>query len=1187
MRILTIVAWLWGVLALLPHELTAQATENFRFSHLTVEEGLSDGMVYDALMDSRGFMWIATNSGLDRYDGYTFKHYRYNKEDSTSISARTVMSLMEDPQGYIWIGTIGGCLNRFDPETETFRSYDYIIRDTYSEGKDVTSLIQDETGLIWMGTFGCGFQSFDPQTGKFKRYDLLTDYNNSSEAFYRNTVHYLLEDLEDTNRLWIAANLGLYVFNKTTEELKRVPFYLNGKMDTLSTANRLYMDQPGELWVGSWGMGLGRLNIETGDWNFYIPDLEALENRNYFVNVVKDIERKSTNELWVCTDNQGLQIFDIQQKAFRQVVHDPTEPTSILTDKVNGIYTDRQNRNWIFNTNSGISILDPVNQSFQLTKFDPSTFCGEQEAEVIDFSVDPRNGDLYLTSVGCEYLFVFNREKELLYRAPLNPHLAASEDRFTPLVATDGKVWVAGGMVNAESSSLFWLDKKARQLVTFDHPLLEQVPIHNYKLTDILQDEKGNIWLATISGGLIRLNLEKNEVEQFIKSDQHPDYIDTRNHLSEIKIGKDGLIWIATLEEGVFSFDPKRKKFRHFPPSTENSEGLVGERVVTLAEDRLGRIWVGYASVGIQVIDPRKQEDWIVQSFTSKNVLPNENVWRIIRDDRGDMWVGTLYGLYRYNYDQNNFVQYTQADGIRDPMLGRKGVAIGEDGEILVGQFNGFYAFAPDKLYRNLVSPPLAFTSFNVLGKDFPIARDPNYVDKIQLLHDQNFFTIGFAALNFTQSEKNRYSFMLEGYDGDWITNNTGRNFANYTKVPPGTYTFRLRGSNNEQVWNNEDIQLEIEVLPPLWKTWWAYLLYGLAIGGILLSIYRFQRKRRLAQREAERLKELNELKTKLYNNITHEFRTPLTVVLGYLNRALRHRRGLQTSELSMMKQNSEQLLGLINQMLDLGKLDAGAMRSDAQWEDPNALLEYLTYSFKTLASEKEIELKFESRIPEYRAYLDKQKILMILSNLLSNAIKFTEKGGTIIVEANLEDRLLPEGGEGTNKEPEQNLLLRVRDTGIGISKRHLPHIFDRFYQVGDGHKETVSEALAKPVSGTGIGLALTKELVELLGGTIGVRSEKGIGTTFDLKIPVHLQKTVILEEKRQQDGKERPILLLVEDNPSLINYVSAGLSNNYQLIIATNGREGLEKAQEAIPDIIVSDIMMPEMDGYELCEKN
>lgn len=1185
MRIMKIF-YIYIILCLITFEVGAQSSKSFRFTHLTIEDGLADNNVSTMHMDETGFLWIGTNRGLSRFDGHSFKNYTHSSSDSTTISGNIIKSIKEDSEGYLWIGTIGGALNRFDPKTEKFRSFKYLVENPYFEGQDVTSIIFDESENIWMGSFSCGFHFFDKTTEKFKRFNINENFETSVDAFNKNTVHCLVQDISNPNLIWIGSSQGLYLFNKKTELLEEIPLIVEGKENTITAILDLHMERPNELWLGTWRIGLGLFNVETREWQYKIPDKSEYQKNNYFSNVVNQIERKSDDELWVCSQDQGLLIYNIEDDGFEKIKNNPSDPYSIMSNQINGMFRDNEERNWIFNLQKGISLLDPINQYFEYYNLHQEEVCLQNDARVFDFSLDVKSGYLFITTVGCERLFVFDQNRNLLNSIILNPGFITSENGYHLLTTSNQTIFLAGGNENHNSPSLLTYDLQNNQLHKFSHPDLKKVPIHSYKLSGIIEDEEGNIWISTYLGGLIKIDKANNSIKQFVNKIPTPNSIDIRTELHAIKLADDGKIWVATLQDGVFSFDPNTEKFKHYSSFDDPQKGLRGNRIITIEEDRHNNIWTGLSATGIQVIDPDK-EDWIVGSYQSSDGLPNEEIWKMKKDFQGNIWLSTQYGLCRFDEQNSAFVQYTHPDGIKDPSLFLKGMYFAPNGELFLGQNNGFLSFFPEKIYENQLPPKVAFTSFKVFDKDHSLDQNINTLEKINLNHNENYFTIEFAALNFSASKKNKYAYKLKGFDEDWKFQGGDLNFANYTKVPPGEYTFYLKAANRENIWNEEQLSIDITVRPPLWKTWWAYLGYILLVLGVIRWIYLFQLKKRLAEQEAIHFKNLNDAKTKLFSNITHELRTPLTVVIGSVKRARRLNRNLTEKELALVKNNGEHLLQLIDQVLDIEKIDAGAMPINHQWNDIVAFLKYITFSHETLADEKSISISFEAFPMECQAYFDKDKLSIILSNLISNAIKFTPEHGSVSIFLNIKD---VSNTQRTNplydiedQESQRLLVLRIEDTGIGIEKKQLPFIFNRFYQVDQTEKRL--ESANSVTKGTGIGLSLVKEFVTLMRGSISVESLKNKGTTFHIELPIPVREE-LAHVNINSRNESLPIVLIVEDNISLVRYISAGLRPHFQVLIENNGKDGLEKAFEIIPDIIISDVVMPIMDGLTLCQE-
>ena len=516
---------------------------------------------------------------------------------------------------------------------------------------------------------------------------------------------------------------------------------------------------------------------------------------------------------------------------------------------------------------------------------------------------------------------------------------------------------------------------------------------------------------------------------------------------------------------------------------------------------------------------------------------------------------------------------------------------------MVFGSNKGFTIFHPDSIKDNTLKPTVYITSISLDNKELPVAGSAEdtfpqksplkqhilFTDKITLTHLQNNLLFGFTALNYETPEKNQYKYKLEGYDKDWISAPASARVAKYTNLSHGHYTFRVIASNNDGVWNEQGDTLEIVILPPWWRTWWAYLFYIALIGGSSFFFYRFQLNRRLEQAEASRLKEMDAVKTKLYTNITHEFRTPLTVILGMAEQVMDNPKEFVQEGLKMIIRNGQNLLNLVNQMLDLSKLESGHLSLHYQQGDVVNFLKYIVESLHSLAESKGLQIHFISDLEQLTMDYDETRLQQVASNLLSNAVKFTPKGGNIYVSLSIQS---------------DTFSFKVKDTGKGITEADLPYIFDRFYQVDD--------TATRHGEGTGIGLSLTRELVKLMNGTISVKSQMNKGTEFEVVLPIHLVAdkkakneqlpilppiidTSIADDTplsiNQEFSTEKPLVLIADDNADVRAYISSCLSADYNLLIAKDGQECEDMAFEHTPDLIISDVMMPFKDGFEVCK--
>ncbi len=698
-------------------------------------------------------------------------------------------------------------------------------------------------------------------------------------------------------------------------------------------------------------------------------------------------------------------------------------------------------------------------------------------------------------------------------------------------------------------------------------------------------------------------------------------------HINALLEDSNGTLWIGS-SNGLYCIDsirtwegephPKLKmiRYRHILGDTSS---ISNNLIWCIYEDPRGDIWIG-TNVGLNRF---KKEDEKFTHFFKPDGLPSDVIYNIVEDDHGNLWLSTPIALCKVDLSGQSihFKKYDASDGLPNNNLARA-LYKRRSGEILVGMTKGLIGFFPDSLKDNPNIPSVAITDLKIHNQSIPLDTIMNHKRHIVLSHSQNFFSLEFAALEFTAPERNQYAYLLEEFETDW--NYSGnRRLANYTNVSPGSYIFRVKASNNDGVWNEKGTALKITILPPWWKTWWAYSIYAALILGTLyglrryeLSRQRFKHRMEMEHIEAENLKEIDNMKSRFFANISHEFRTPLTLIFGPAKDISEKSKDKDIKQSAkIIKRNADKLNGLVNQLLDLSKLEAGKMALETSEHNIIPLLKGLVLSFSSLAERKKITLKFNTKEDKLDIYIDIEKLEKIITNLLSNAFKFTPEGGEVVVSvskptpATAGKPKSPPGRGIKGVGPMSKVIeISIQDTGIGIPKERLDKIFDRFYQVDGSH--------TRESEGTGIGLALTKELVELHKGTIKVESKEGEGTTFTVLLPLgreHLKADEIVEKEIEKEitqvideteivpenegreektdlesllDTEKPLLLIVEDNSDVRNYIISHLNEEYRIKEAANGEDGLNKSIEQIPDLIVSDVMMPKMDGFELCEK-
>ncbi len=1168
----------------------AQQNNNY-YPNFTSVPGLPTKMANSVFKDSKGFMWFGAENGLYRWDGYEYKAFHYDPNDSTSISGNMISRiLMEDDEGNIWIGTQASGLNIYNPNTENFnrfiRNPEYRYDFDYNQ---VHIALSDKDGDIWLAsqTSG-GIMNFDKSTGIYTSYWPKKD----TPISWANRISSIYEDR--TGKLWIGTFKGLYLFDKQTKTFSKPGLILkvpDALMNT--TINHIFEDHDGIIWIGS-EVGLFKLNITqkiVDHFRYDENDLQSLCS-DYIIKLY-DNPIDEGKSLGIIT-NIGLNKLDKSSGIITRFKNDPSDPRSRAFNATFDLLLDDNGMLWAATAFGAIryNLIPNLFSEYQIGPFkqDPYLY------EATTFLEDSK-GDFW---IGTNYsgLLKYDKKMNLISKYnydPNNPDGISYYMIFSLFTDSDNVLWI--GTANS-------LDVFDQQNDRFLHcSLPSEINFSYIRPNYIHEDRSGMLWIGASSG----IYYQKKQEILDTSFQQVPHFVGSMIEIRSIAEDSLGNIWFGSNGSGLFLLTPENRKtmelinFLHDP----NDITSISDNVIwTVYIDDNDALWSG-TSNGLNRYDLDNKKFY---HFNHENGLDAKFIYFIEGDKRGNLWLSTEKGIMRFNYlnDSTGSSKLLEtADGVPFEDNYHFKIYKGKDGKIYIGgrwvSGNGFYSFHPDSLKDNDHIPEIVLTEFLVNYKPFNTDSSITEIKHLNLKHNENFFSVKFAALDFVNPSKNEYAYMLKGFDKNWIYSNN-RRLANYTNVPAGDYIFRAKGSNNDGLWNEEGVSLKITISPPPWKTWWAYLFYGIFIATILYFIFRYYFKRQqllhilaLEQVQTEKLEELDRTKSRFFANISHEFRTPLTLILGPMEKLRTQISDGAKKDLDMMLRNARRLQNLINQLLSLSKLESGKIKLQAGEVNIVSLVKRYSQSFESLAKQKKIEFIFNSSETNIPLFVDRDKIEKILYNLLSNAFKFTGEEGRIVVS------VTPlEGGRGVN--------ISISDTGRGLPPDQLERIFDRFYQADNNY--------AKDQEGTGIGLALTKELVELHYGKITAESQMDVGTTFTVFLPMgkeHLKPNDLVESVKQvksvnwenqqeqfaesyiqetitddniENEDSKPLLLIVEDNDDLRSYVRSYLTDNYLITEAIDGEMGLEKAIERIPDLVISDVMMPKMDGIELTER-
>ena len=804
----------------------------FNFNRLTIEHGLADNWVHEAFMDSRGYMWFATQDGLSRFDGQYFHNYRFLYQDSSIQNGNIVTDIVEDDLGHLWLAILGGGLCRFDMEEERFFNYLHDPNDPKSIPSNTALRLHYDASQdhIWIGTYNDGLIRFDLEDKSFRTYDLNPNSSNDQESFVNNSVLDIVQDIGDTSLLWLATASGVHRFNKSSFSGRAIP--IDPKVKGEWGIGRMLMVKPNELWYCSEKKGLSLLQTQSEKWAFFpIPrdHTDQVQPSDIFV----DIKPKSEDEFWIGSRLRGLAVFNRNKKSFEFVQHDKLDNKTLLSNEVYRLYLDPYQRLWVINFTKGISIMDPADQMLKFVNLPPELCFTDEHNYINGVAWDEPNQTLYVNSFGCNGIYAFDRDlkkKEVIVIRELE-----GEPHYFNQIFMDSsdKLWVLADESYCESS-IYHLPRGESYLQAFHGVTKAGISISKHKITAIAEDQQGNIWLGSFQQGLFKWNPNETFLQHFFNSPSHPKYIDKKAQISDLNIDQKANVWISTLNQGLYLFDRSKDVFIHFGPD------LIDTRLNTLAEAPDGKIWVGSNAGGIQILEGTSKKV-LPQRLGIADGLPNEKIVEIVRGPAGNMWISTLKGLSKYDWKRQEFINFGKQEGLQDLFLMNKTLGLLSDGRMAVGQQDGFLIFDPDHSLAKRSSIPVVFRSIKIYEEELVFEKNLNYLESVQLHYQQNFFTIEFSALNFSQSQKSRYAYKLEGLDKDWIYPANGRDFASYTNVRPGNYTFKVKAAGLDGDWNTEMARLLIEISPPWWKTWWFYGLIYLGVIVLLYLLYYFR----------------------------------------------------------------------------------------------------------------------------------------------------------------------------------------------------------------------------------------------------------------------------------------------------------------------------------------------------------
>ncbi len=1140
------------------------AFSQYTLNHLSVNDGLTHSDVVAVVQDTSGVIWLGTNNGLNRYDGYAFKAFKHDFEDSLSLPNNRMKDLFCDSRNRIWIATEKNFISYHEPETGRF----YHVSLGNGKNERIGQVVEDSEGNIWCLTNRGGLNKIT-----------WSDDGYHISGFLVPLELNVLEILAFDGKIWIGTMAhGLWQLEISTGKISRV--------------------QTG-LFRSAYSMGIleDALMVATDRGLFSLSDSrEWKELFSWKDRPISDIVTDYHKNIWIGVYDGGVMQLQRQQDGKYALGYTYTASNQLSTGRVNDLMIDSFDVLWIGTSGGGAHFIDLRAKPFRVinsaNKAIPDNYVTAIHEDHDQLWVGTRHGLARISKA--EEVTVYEPER----------HISA---------------------LHRDHAGQFWIGTRFNGLRLLrnngtiqEFHSQEKQGLSSEKVIGIGEDTFGRLWIATFDQGVTLMDRTTKKVLAYLNQD---NYLPT-NNLTYVYSdpGDPHVMWLGTRDAGLLKLsfpEVSQISVENYRFSAADRSSISSDYVWPVLRTSTNTLWVGTIGGGLNKA-VETSGGMVFQRITEKDGLADNDIESLLEDNSGKLWIGGK-GLVRFDPADSSFVVYDVNDGLQSNSF-KIGAAFKNDkGLLYLGGINGLNYFDPEEITPNPHSPRIIFDDLKIfnqsvnvgekINKRILLPKKLNFLSSITLKAAENEFTIDLLGLHYANPGQNKYAYRLKGYSQDWVYQNADQRRVTFSNLRAGTYEFEAKVSNSDGKWS-EGRTLMITVLPPWWATWWAFLAYSLLTLG-LLYLYGFLMRRQSALRHdlvlAEKEKDLNKQKIRFFTNISHEIRTPLTLIHGPLEEIIEEGPGVNgfSEKLTLIQKNVNRLLALTNQLLNFRKMESGNMTLQVADGNFVKFAQEICLVFQHMAHEKEIRYNFQVGTEPIRLTFDRDKFEIVLTNLISNAFKYTKAGGKVDIQMksvgdDIKEAVF-EKVKGKDRLVNHYLEIRIKDSGIGMSKEDAGRIFDRFYQVGG--LDTLS------IHGTGIGLALVKGIIDLHKGEIRVKSTRGKGSEFIVKVPfgnTHFDRSLLLKDFRDSDDRVhypsvevepqamehenessianvKQCILIVEDNRDVLTYLGDHLRRHYRVVCAADGKQGLEKARHHLPDLIISDVMMPEMDGLEM----